>query len=148
MDIYQFSVHLNSALCKTEGRVLICGLADYWVHNTYSPMVGSEDFANADVLITNLSCCLEKEWFPLSYIYAPDFLDWVHSICISLTSKTMAMRLFPLFGVKEFGGLKAAVDRLFAVGNSQKHHRGYDNLMKEYPLISDYMKETDLLSKP
>lgn len=148
MDIYRFSEHLNSALCKTEGRVLLCGLADYWVHNTYSPMVGSEDFANADVLITNLSCCLEKEWFPLSYIYAPDFLDWVHSICISLTSKTMAKRLFSLFGVKEFEGLKAAVDRLFAVGNSQKHRRGYDNSMKEYPLISDYMKETDFLSKP
>ena len=148
VDVYQFSEGLNSALSSNPNRRLLCGLADYWVHNTYGPMIGAEDFANADVLTANLCCSLGIKWFPLSYIYAPEFSNWICDLAISLTSKTLSSRLLPLFGVRNLEELKPQIMKIFELQHKERGDMCYLSSIRECPLISHYMKEADFLSKP
>lgn len=145
---YSFCEKLNTALTNVPGQKLISGLADFWVHNTYAPMVTSDDFSNADVLIANLSYCQNFRWFPLTYIYLPEFSNWVIDLSVSLTSKTISRRLFALFDVSDFVSLEKEIKKIFSEDSGGSIRPRFGNSFKECPLICDFLRETNILSKP
>lgn len=147
-DVYNIGIRLNSIFSSDHNRSLLCGLADYWVHKTYNPMISGEDYANADVLISNLSYCDEVGWFPLSYPYVSEFSNWIIDVAASLTSKALSKRLMPLFGVEDYDALKKKAEQIFEAPLNGSMIRGFSATYREVPYISDYIEKRDIFSKP
>ena len=148
VDIHNTGLRLNSALSPDPNRSFLCGLADYWFHKTYYPMISGEDYANADVLIANLSCCDKSEWFPLSYLYVAENSNWIVDMAASLTSKTLSKRLMPLFGVEDYDALKKKAEQIFEATLNGSMFRGFSAAYRGVSYISDYIEKKDILSKP
>ena len=146
LDVYNFCEKLNVSV--GNNRILVSGLADYWVHNTCTPLISAEDFANADILISNISYALNKQWFPKTYIYVTSTPDWLRKIAVALTSKSLSKRLLPLFGVDNLDALKNMVEELYVNGMSKLNFRGYTIAMREYPLFTEILNKYSILVKP
>ena len=146
LDVYNFCEKLNVSI--GNNRKLVSGLADYWVHNTCTPLISAEDFANADVLISNISYALNKQWFPKTYIYVTSTPDWLRKIAVALTSKSLSTRLLPLFGVENLDALKNMIEKLYMNGMSKLSFRGYAIVMREYPLFTEILNKYSILAKP
>lgn len=145
-DVYNFCENLNVSI--GNNRKLVSGLADYWVHNTCTPLISAEDFVNADILISNISYALNKKWFPKTYIYASWTPDWLRKIAVALTSKSLSMRLLPLFGVDSLDALKNIVEKLYVSAISESSYRGYTTVTREYPLFTEILNKNSILTKP
>ena len=147
-EAYKFYQQLNVALSSDKNRPLYCGLADFWVHNTYVPLVSMEDFVNADILISNLALLNGNRWFPLSYVYCVRNPKWLRNIAVSLTSKTLSKRLLGLFGANTFDELEECLNKLYINNSVSNSFRGYENAMEEFPLLSEFLRKENILKKP
>jgi len=131
-----------------DQRNWIVGFALYWKENVYFPYLTIYDLVNADVLITNLcfASSLHKEnWFAKLYVYGENEYrnNFIIETAIKLKSKVLAVRLFPLFSVKNIEELKGKIKNI-KVRTDEQTHFGYNESFETIDLLSSYITENEV----
>lgn len=150
-NVYNLNRNLIFQLSKNgDKRVKYCsGIAEYWRQHLPIKYVNIEEFANADCLLTNLSILLNKNfWFAVSYLFLPDYGNCIiEDISISLKSKRLAIRLYPLFNCNNSDDLKNYVSNFKKIFEEKGLKFGYYGVYKKIPLIIDNLNESEIETK-
>ncbi|MDY0278225.1 MAG: toll/interleukin-1 receptor domain-containing protein [Acholeplasma sp.] len=141
---------LDTYMANKNGKNYLSGKAQFWIEGVYSQLVTKNEFAEADILLTNLSITsVSKQrwaWFAVSYVYTDyESSNKIKQIAVSLKSKQLMKRFLPLFNAESKENLQIKIKQIedYIKDNNRKSI-GYQNTFHNIDLITNYVSSEEI----
>lgn len=121
----------------------LTGIGDYWIRHLPEPFINRDDFAFADVLISNLSIAITNKgysWFALTYVYIVNENSWLRRLASSLKSQKLTKIYLPLFDCSNLEDLKICINNIKDFDEKKSYRFGYNECFNSIELLSKYIK--------
>jgi len=152
-NIYELDKELGRLLYESkepnsQGRHYLTGIGEYWRRNIPTDFLSSDDFANADVLLTNLAISVcNSHWFPLTYIYLPnERSSWIEEIGLKLKDARTSKQYYELLNSKSKDNIITAIKKQETFMKDKNGWLGYNESFSSAPLLIDEVKPEEVES--
>ena len=144
---YKHNEWLDRIVCRRDNKAYYCGTAQLWIETINSEYITRNEFVFADTMLYNITVFGNNPlynwfWFPVSYVY-DERSSKLSDFSRRFASKEFLESVIAIFGFSSTGLFKDNFKIQTEAMVSNNRYR-YPAAWHEAPLISDYIKDTDL----
>ena len=146
----RYHVNLDNAVKTRDNKNYHSGTAAYWIETVDIDFCSKDDFVGADLLCFNYSIygneyLDEWFWFPITYVYADEYSNYIMKLGRKLLSREKANQALLMFNydkIENFISRCRAVEN--RISNGEFENVRYPASFESAPLISYIIKASEI----
>ena len=144
--------NLDNAIKSRDNKRYYTGTGQHWIETIDTDFCSKGQFILADLICYNYSVygieyCDNWPWFPITYVYDDEYKSALGTFSRKMVSNEYAQELLPLFGYKSIDDLKSKMKSIEEEPQRQRRDIRYSEAFESAPLLSNYIKASDVGSR-
>ena len=144
--------NLDNAIKARDNKRYYTGTGQHWIETIDTDFCSKEQFILADLICYNYSVygieyCDPWPWFPITYVYDNEYNSALGSLSKKMVSNEYTQELLPLFGYESIDDLKSKMKSIEEEPQRQYREIRYSEAFESAPLLSNYIKASDVGSR-